>query len=180
MSSSTVLLRTVLLRLDSLSSYINNNIIQALGNFVFEYGKKMVEYNGYALGTGPDLLYTVNGEACDWMYGVHGIYAYTPEIGTGQDGFWPQTSRIVPLAEENLYSNQFLALVAGSKYTVDVSIGEGPFNADNIYPLNISIFNQGLGNSNGEVTVDISLNSKITLSELEISTVTSPFELPKP
>jgi len=145
-----------------------NNVPQEDLDIFIEYGEDMVQYNGYALGTGPDLLYTVNGEACDWMYGAHGIYAYTPEIGTGQDGFWPQTSRIVPLAEENLYSNQFLALVAGSKYTVDVSIGEGPFNADNIYPLNISIFNQGLGNSNGEVTVDISSSDNVIFELSEI------------
>ena len=77
----------------------------------------MVQYNGYALGTGPDLLYTVNGEACDWMYGVHGIYAYTPEIGTGQDGFWPQTSRIVPLAEENSFTTGAAFDLSGGRAT---------------------------------------------------------------
>ena len=45
----------------------------------------MVQFNGYALGTGPDLLYPVNGEACDWMYGAEGIFAYTPEIGNFMD-----------------------------------------------------------------------------------------------
>ena len=51
------------------------------------------------------------------MYGEHGIFAYTPEVGSGQDGFWPATNRIIPLYEENLYTNQYLALVAGSNYT---------------------------------------------------------------
>ena len=76
----------------------------------------MVQYNNYTLGTGPDLLYTVNGEACDWMYGEKHIFSYTPEIGENSDGFWPSTNRIVPLAEENLYPNQVLAVNAGSKY----------------------------------------------------------------
>ena len=120
-----------------------------------EFGEDMVQYNGYALGSGPDLLYPVNGEACDWMYGAEGIFAYTPEIGSGQDGFWPQTNRIVPLAEENLYPNQFLALVAGSKYQVDISVGDGPFTSDGNYPLNISVFNQGLSDSNSEVVVEV-------------------------
>ncbi len=139
-----------------------------------EYGEDMVQYNGYALGSGPDLLYPVNGEACDWMYGAEGIFAYTPEIGSGQDGFWPQTSRIVPLAEENLYPNQFLGLVGGSKFQVDISVPEGPYNIDGNYPLNISVFNQGLSDSNGEVTVEIvssdNLNfelEEILLSELD-------------
>ncbi|SVD57335.1 uncharacterized protein METZ01_LOCUS410189, partial [marine metagenome] len=62
----------------------------------------------------------------------------------------------------------FLALAAGSKYIVDVSIGEGPFNTDNIYPLNISIFNQGLANSNGEVAIDISSSDNIIFELNEI------------
>ena len=74
------------------------------------------------MGTGIETVaYTVNGEACDWMYGSEGIFAYTPEIGSSSDGFWPSTNRIIPLAEENLYPNQFLALVAGSKYQVDIN-----------------------------------------------------------
>ena len=140
-----------------------------------EYGEIMTQYNNYLLGTGIETVgYTVNGEACDWMYGAEGIFAYTPEIGSGQDGFWPQTSRIVPLAEENLYPNQFLGLVGGSKFQVDISVPEGPYNIDGNYPLNISVFNQGLTDSNGEVTVEIvssdNLNfelEEIILSELD-------------
>ena len=56
-------------------------------------------------------------------------FCIPPEIGTGQDGFWPQT-QIVPLAEENLYPNQFLALVAGSKYVVDISIPSDTFTSE--------------------------------------------------
>ena len=143
-----------------------NNVPQNDLDIFIEYGEDMVQYNSYELGTGPDLLYPVNGEACDWMYGVHGIFAYTPEIGTGQDGFWPQTSRIVPLAEENLYPNQFLGLVAGSKYIVNIDIEEGPFVSGEVYPLNISIFNQGLGDSNGEVTIRI-ISSENIVFELD-------------
>ena len=129
----------------------------------------MVQYNGYALGSGPELLYPVNGEACDWMYGDQGIFAYTPEIGSYNDGFWPATSRIVPLAEENLYPNQFLALVAGSKYQVNISVEEGPYTSGNSYPLFISIFNQGLSDSNGEVVVEILSSSNIDFELDEIT-----------
>jgi len=131
-----------------------------------EYGQDMVQYNGYALGSGPDLLYPVNGEACDWMYGAENIFAYTPEIGSGNDGFWPSTNRIIPLAEENLYPNQFLALVAGSKYQVDISVDEGPYTADDSYPLYISVFNQGLTDSNQEVYIDIESSNNLSF-ELE-------------
>ena len=54
-----------------------------------EIGEEMTKYNNYLLGTGIETVgYTVNGEACDWMYGADGIIAYTPEIGTNSDGFW--------------------------------------------------------------------------------------------
>ena len=143
-----------------------NNVPQSDLDIFIEFGEDMVQYNGYELGTGPDLLYPVNGEACDWMYGVHGIFAYTPEIGTGQDGFWPQTSRIVPLAEENLYPNQFLGVVAGAKYVIDVNIEENTFLSGEVYPLNISVFNQGLGDSNGEVVISL-LSSENIIFELD-------------
>ena len=87
-------------------------------DILIEYGQDMVQFNNYELGTGPDLLYTVNGEACDWMYGVHDIYAYTPEIGQNSDGFWPATNRIFSLAEENLYPNQIVALNVVKVYLV--------------------------------------------------------------
>jgi len=33
------------------------------------------------------------------------IFAILPEVGNANDGFWPPPERILPLAEENLYSN---------------------------------------------------------------------------
>jgi len=140
-----------------------------------EYGEDMVQYNGYALGSGPELLYPVNGEACDWMYGVHDIFAYTPEIGSYNDGFWPQTNRIVPLAEENLYPNQFLASIAGSKYQITASIDSGPYTYGNSYPLYITVFNQGMSQSNGEVYIEVesSENIEFELTEIVLSNLES-------
>ena len=109
-----------------------------------EIGEELVSVNGYLLGTGVDILYAVNGESCDWMYCQHGIFAYTPEVGSGQDGFWPATNRIVPLCEENLYANQYLALVAGSNYNSTISIQDETFVQGQSYPLNISVKNTGL------------------------------------
>ncbi len=116
-----------------------NNAPQEDIDIFIEYGQDMVQYNGYTLGTGPDLLYPVNGDACDWMYGEANIFSYTPEIGSNSDGFWPATQRILPLAQENLYPNQVLALNAGSKYDVNISIDSESFNSNNVYPLFISI-----------------------------------------
>ena len=135
-----------------------------------EIGEELVSVNDYLLGTGVDILYAVNGEACDWMYGEHGIFAYTPEVGSSQDGFWPATNRIIPLCEENLYANQYLALVAGSNYSSDISLQNETFVQGQSYPLNISVKNTGLSDSSGDVQIDVlsSENLLFELSEINI------------
>ena len=133
---------------------------------MIEYGQDMVQFNDYTLGTGPDLLYPVNGEACDWMYGVHDIFAYTPEIGSSNDGFWPPTDRIFDLAQENLHPNQVLALNVGSKYDVDISLNSNTFSSNGNYPLSISIMNRGMGDSNGSLNIIIQ-SSENLIFELE-------------
>ena len=140
-----------------------------------EIGEELVSVNGYLLGSGVDILYAVNGEACDWMYGQHGIFAYTPEVGSGQDGFWPATNRIVPLCEENLYANQYLALVAGSNYNSTISIQDETFVQGQSYPLNISVKNTGLSDSSGDVQIDVlsSENLIFELSEINIGDLES-------
>jgi len=133
-----------------------------------EYGEEMTQYNNYLLGTGIETVgYTVNGEACDWMYGEHGIYAYTPEVGADSDGFWPSTSRIVPLAEENLFPNQFAAWAVGSKYEVDFSVAQGPYVQGETYSTNLSIFNVGLGDSNGSLTLSIDSSDEYLFFETQ-------------
>jgi len=142
-------------------------------DIMVEYGEDMVQFNNYALGTGPDLLYPVNGEACDWMYGVHDIFAYTPEIGSSSDGFWPSTNRILPLAEENLYPNQVLALNVGSKYEVEISTNSSSYVFGEDYPLSIIVSNKGMGDSNGGVivTVESSDNLIFELDEIELDEI---------
>ena len=61
-------------------------------------------FNGYAPGPGWG-LYLTNGDADDWMYGVEGILAFTPEVGNSSDGFWPSPARISPLTLENYEPN---------------------------------------------------------------------------
>ncbi|TAE31189.1 MAG: hypothetical protein EAZ92_03330 [Candidatus Kapaibacterium sp.] len=57
--------------------------------------------------------YAVRGGSDDWMYaGLSGgrkIMAYTPEVGTPDDGFWPSPDRIIPQCAENLSTNRMTA-----------------------------------------------------------------------
>lgn len=69
-------------------------------------GGLMTQFNFYTYGQSPAVLYAVNGEANDWMYGEEilkpKIMAMTSETGDMNDGFWPLQNRILPLCEEML------------------------------------------------------------------------------
>ena len=71
----------------------------------------------YATGTPWQTLYNTNGGSFDWEYGETTnhlkIYAVTTEVGGFSDGFWPPANRILPLAQENLPANLFMARIAG-------------------------------------------------------------------
>ena len=72
-------------------------------------------HNNYQPQTGAE-LYLTNGDTDDWFYGECGIYAFTPEVGDADvDGFHPDTTRILPLIEENLPANLYVARVAGEE-----------------------------------------------------------------
>ncbi len=87
------------------------------------YAQIMTQYNNFACGHAWDLLsYTVNGEANDWAYKTHGIYAFTAETGSYDDNFWPTQDRIIPLCEGNFEMNYLQALLAGPyAYIIDAS-----------------------------------------------------------
>jgi len=67
-------------------------------------------------------LYTVNGDASDWMYHEMGIFAMAPEVGPecasckrirDCDGFWPKKEQISELAQETLLLSLQAARLAG-------------------------------------------------------------------
>jgi carboxypeptidase T len=74
----------------------------------------MASENGYTTGQGWEILYVVNGDSNDWMYGDQSskpkIFAYTQE--TGYSGFWPTQGEIIQLCEDCYLSNLYLARFA--------------------------------------------------------------------
>ena len=68
----------------------------------------MVSQNNYTnqISSG---LYAAAGDSDDWMYGDTStkpkIYAFTPEVGGNDDGFWPFSSNIEGLCNENAFMN---------------------------------------------------------------------------
>jgi hypothetical protein len=67
--------------------------------------------NGFKIGNTYETLgYTSNGGAPDWQYGEQSTkaktYAFTTEIGSSDDGFWPASSRILPLCNSTIEMNR--------------------------------------------------------------------------
>lgn len=111
----------------------------------------MVERNGYA-NIQSSLLYPTGGSSDDWMYGdtldMPRVYAMTPEVGSGNDGFWPQDFRIFTLCKENVDANIKNALNAGNYYVIgDLE----PFSLTNQNYYKYSVTRLGWGQ--GPVTV---------------------------
>ncbi len=135
-----------------------------------EYARDMTQFNKYAYGTPSQLLYPVNGGSDDWMYGEqttkNKILSFTPEVGTASDGFWPPSSRILPLAQENLYPNLYTAYVAGSyirsqQFTVSDSSGDGILDRGEKFILNLNVRNKGLAASQ-------SVSARLTSSTADV------------
>ncbi len=77
------------------------------------YAGFMTRQNGYLTGVPGQILYNTNGDALDWQYGDQTmkpkVICFTTETGNQTDGFWPSASRIIPLSQENMYSNLMIA-----------------------------------------------------------------------
>jgi hypothetical protein len=78
----------------------------------------MTQDNHFTYGPGYTTIYETNGGSDDWMYGEQTtkgkIFAYTPELGGDDDGFWCPIDRIIPISQANMIQNLLLAAFAGS------------------------------------------------------------------
>ncbi|PSR14581.1 MAG: hypothetical protein DA408_21520 [Bacteroidetes bacterium] len=70
----------------------------------------MTLQNNFLAGTGTSTVgYTTNGDSDDWMYGETttkpAIFSMTPEVGSGDGGFWPVREDIIPNCRASLWMN---------------------------------------------------------------------------
>ncbi|MCX6829455.1 MAG: M14 family zinc carboxypeptidase [candidate division Zixibacteria bacterium] len=98
-----------------------NNLYTPDENIFSAIGEKISFYNGYFPGPAW-MLYLTNGTSDDWGYGEQTTknknFAFTVEVGTYDDGFWPPPGRIPILTEENLQPNILLANLVGNVYSI--------------------------------------------------------------
>jgi carboxypeptidase T len=74
------------------------------------YGSFLTEYNHYRYGTCDQTLsYVSNGGSDDWMYGEtttkNKVFAFTPEVGDDEFGFYGPASNITHDCKNNLITN---------------------------------------------------------------------------
>ena len=96
------------------------NAVTPENDIYVEMSEYMTEENGYVFGTPSQTLNVqASGSSDDWMYGEQTtksrIFAATPEVGSRNDGFWPASSRIIPLCNEVLPFN-IKIMRMGAKY----------------------------------------------------------------
>ena len=120
-----------------------------------EIGNEMARYNGYGVGTGSQLIgYTVNGDAVDWTYGDQNIIAYTPEVGTPTQGFWPSENEIIQLCDDQFHPNKVFAFVAGPDIIIDsYEITEDFILQGEELEIELTIKNRGLINSDSDIEI---------------------------
>lgn len=134
-------------------------------------GRLFTEQNNYPAGTGQQVIgYLANGNSDDWMYGEqttkNKIFTFTPEVGSSQDGFWPERDRIIPLAQENVWANLNAATVL-LDYAQPTASSITVMEANKV-AITVEVTGLGLSNS-GVFTVSIAaLNEEVTLSEPQV------------
>lgn len=107
-------------------------------------------------------LYNAAGGSDDWAYGdttgKPKIFSMTPELGTQDDGFWPEIDRILPECKEMIDMNLKLAMIAGNYGVVSdqtpIILGAG---TSGYFKYSL----QRLGVANGNFTVTITPLSNI-------------------
>ena len=119
-----------------------------------QYLADMSQTSGYVTGTTSQALgYFVRGGANDWCYNDsvhagHNIIGITPE--TGNTGFWPAQNEIIPFAQNMLYSNKYMALIAGAFVNPDSQTFNRPtYNPGENGSFKVLIKNKGLLNAAG-------------------------------
>jgi hypothetical protein len=119
-------------------------------------GEERNRDSGYEVGQAASLLYLASGVTFDWAYAEKGILSYTTEVGGS--GFWPSVGEIPGLVSENLYSNIYLSLVAGSYVRLaDSQItggnGNGRLDPGETANLIVTLENPGVQMEATDVTV---------------------------
>lgn len=152
---------------------------QTPDSLIFQsFAADMTECSGFTAGTGDQTVgYVTNGDSDSWMYDVlptkGKIFSMTPEAGDQTDGFWPQSSRIIPIAKQTMDQNLDMARLLTAY--AEVKPLSTPFITDVVSRVPFRLRRTGL--ENGTFTVSlIPLTANITAVGAPVS-VANPVHL---
>ncbi|KAL7688766.1 putative peptidase M14, carboxypeptidase A, 1, 4-beta cellobiohydrolase [Plasmopara halstedii] len=157
----------------------NNTVFVALA-------REMAHYNGFAYGQSwkESNLYTVNGDASDWMWQAHGIFAISPEVGpefdiAGEIGFWPPIDEVPHISSALHYSNFYIARMAGPVYLLDVKKVElrtvdGDGATSSFVYVDVVISNFGLRSETAEVLGSVFINGTSSSDPIHLHLKANP------
>jgi len=98
------------------------DVLQPPDRSVFSaLSRKLTDVNNYLPGCSWEVIYRTNGDSDDWLYSddQHDpIFAFTLEVGSRQDSFWPDLDRVEPLVAENIEAVLTLIDYADSPHRV--------------------------------------------------------------
>jgi len=126
-----------------------------------EIGALCTLETNWLAGPAGAVLYLANGVTDDYDHATKGTIAFTPEIGNDNDGFWPPTARIIPLAQISEPGFVRTIWAAGAyvhdeaRVASEVGDGDGSFEPGETFQLVFTARNSGRATS-GAVTVGIS------------------------
>jgi len=137
------------------------------------YAYQLVYHSKYTVGRSYDKtikLYPVNGDAADWMFKEHKIFAVSPEVGGNK--FWVPEKDVVPLSKENTPMCHFGALASGPLLQIKEVSKEGKC-------FSFKVWNDGLWNTWGD-NVRVLFRSRARNEDHSIDTnVTSIVSIPR-
>ena len=165
--------------------------LPTVDNDIFHtYAAKIVKTNGYTADTAWNLYGITRGASDDYHYGMHHSLAFTVEIGSFEDGFWPSPTRIPTLFDDVQPGYQMITQWAGAwpnitpLWSEQQGNGDDGFDAGETWQLSLLIKNEGVLTLDTDIaiisnTYDISIennNSHISLAP-HLEAATSTFQL---
>ncbi len=142
------------------------------------WGEYLTEKSAFSYGTcDQTLFYITNGSSDDWMYGDIStkpkIYAFTPEVGSAYDGFWPASNRIIDLCKFSFQQNLNTAKLVGSCTLVED-------RTDHFMPpqgaIKFALTNLGLATNNLTISVQAMNNAFTSAGPTKTFAVLSPLQ----
>jgi carboxypeptidase T len=137
-----------------------------------EWATDIISSNAYASGLSIETLaYEIRGDVLDYMYdgdiaGNGGnIFSFLPEVGFDAT-FWPNQSRILPISQENVFPNEYIAFVAGGYADVSsYSVSDEYIDPAENIRMSITVKNKGRGSMEAVNATLSTTSSYVTIND---------------